>query len=276
MLMLPSSTERPIAPSQAGFTLVELLVAMSIGIIVMFAVTTVMIVSLHATQRTFTSVDATRQARTALATIENELHSACVNSDAPVQAASDGSTLNFLSYTGGAANPAPVWHVLSYSGGTLSDTAYPAVYRATSTGHIWVQGTPGTKTTLLTNVTQQPGPPAVPIFKYYQYVSPYTSGGNAYWYVPDGNTITPGTTSSHPDIPVSILPLTAASAATVVEVSVNLLVGPSVREPRQVDADLRLRSRHGCDLAPADPHHPTTCRQEAARPVTSHANESCA
>jgi prepilin-type N-terminal cleavage/methylation domain-containing protein len=215
----------------AGFTLVELLVSMSIGIIVMFAVTGIMIVSLHATQRTFTSVDATRQARTALATIENELHSACVNSDAPVQATSDGSTLKFLSYTGGQANPAPVWHVLSYSGGTLTDTAYPAVYTATSTGHIWVQGTPGTKTTLLTNVTQQPGPPVLPVFKYYQYVvSPYTSGGNAYWYVPDGNTITPGsTTNSHPDSPITgtALPLTAATAATVVEVSINLFVGPS-------------------------------------------------
>lgn len=226
---MPARSYRLTATSQAGFTLVELLVAMSIGIIVMFAVTAVMIVSLHATQRTFTSVDATRQARTALATIENELHSACVNSDAPVQATSDGSNLKFLSYTGGAANPAPVWHVLSYSAGTLTDTAYPAVYTATSTGHTWIQGTPGTKTILLTNVAQQPGPPVVPIFKYYQYVQAYTSGGNAYWYVPDGNTITPGTTSSHPDspIPASALPLTAATAAAVVEVSVNLLVGPS-------------------------------------------------
>jgi prepilin-type N-terminal cleavage/methylation domain-containing protein len=220
-------TQRPTGTSQSGFTLVELLVSMSIGIIVMFAVTGIMIVSLHATQRTFTSVDATRQARTALGTIENELHSACVSSDAPVQATSDGSTLKFLSYTGGAANPGPVWHVLSYSGGALTDTAYPAVYTATTTGHIWIQGTPGAKTTLLTNVAQQAGPPVVPIFKYYQYVQAYTSGGNAYWYVPDGNTITPGTTSSHPDSPITALPLTAATAATVVEVSLNLFVGPS-------------------------------------------------
>ncbi len=42
-----------------------------------------MIVTLHQTQRTFTRVDATRQARTALSIIENELHSACVGANAP-------------------------------------------------------------------------------------------------------------------------------------------------------------------------------------------------
>jgi prepilin-type N-terminal cleavage/methylation domain-containing protein len=211
--------------AEAGFTLVELLVAMSIGLVVMFAVTTIMIVTLHQTQRTFTSVDATRQARNALATIENELHSACVNGDAPVLTGSDGSNLNFLSYTGGAANPAPVWHVLSFSGGTLTDSVYPAVYTATTTGHTWTQGTPRTsQTTLLTSVAQQSA--LVPVFRYYQYVQAYTSGGNAYWYVPDGNTIVPGTTGT--GTPSSVgTPLTASSAATVVEVVLNVLVGPS-------------------------------------------------
>ena len=225
MLSAPPPTARPIAASQAGFTLVELLVAMSIGIVVIFAVSAIMIVSLHQTQRTFTSVDATRQARTALATIENELHSACVNGDAPMQATSDGSNLNFLSYTGGAANPTPVWHVISYSGGSLTDSVYPATYTATSTGHAWTKGTTRTsQTTLLTNVAQQPG--SVPIFKYYAYEQAYTSGGNTYWYVPDGNTITPGTTGSTPNTSVTT-PLTASTAATVVEVVLNLFVGPS-------------------------------------------------
>jgi prepilin-type N-terminal cleavage/methylation domain-containing protein len=225
MLSAPHPTARPISASEAGFTLVELLVAISIGTVVIFAVSAIMIVSLHQTQRTFTSVDATRQARTALATIENELHSGCVNGDAPVQASSDGNTLNFLSYAGGAANPTPVWHVLSYSGGTLTDSVYSATYTATSSGHSWTQGsTPTSQTTLLTNVAQQPG--SVPIFKYYAYQQAYTSGGNTYWYVPDGNTITPGTTGSTPNSAVTT-PLTATSAPTVVEVVLNLFVGPS-------------------------------------------------
>jgi prepilin-type N-terminal cleavage/methylation domain-containing protein len=220
--LIPRASSAP----QAGFTLVELLVAISIGTVVLFAVSAIMIVSLHQTQRTFTSVDATRQARTALATIENELHSACVNGDAPVQATSDGSNLNFLSYTGGGPNPIPVWHVLSYSGGTLTDSVYPAVYTASGTGHSWTPGTPRTsQTTLLTNVAQQPG--AVPVVKYYAYQQAYTSGGNSYWYVPDGNNITPGTTGSTPNTSITALPLTSSDAATVVEVGVNLLVGPS-------------------------------------------------
>jgi prepilin-type N-terminal cleavage/methylation domain-containing protein len=224
MLSAPPPTARTVPASQAGFTLVELLVAISIGTVVIFAVSAIMIVSLHQTQRTFTSVDATRQARTALTTIENELHSACVNGDAPVQATSDANTLKFLSYAGGGANPAPVWHVLSYSGSTLTDSVYPAVYTATSTGHTWMQGTPGTSQTLLTNVAQQPG--SLPIFQYYAYEQAYTSGGNTYWYVPDGNTITPGTTGSTPSSAVTT-PLTASTAATVVEVVLKLFVGPS-------------------------------------------------
>jgi prepilin-type N-terminal cleavage/methylation domain-containing protein len=213
---------------EGGFTLVELLVAMSIGVIVMFALTSIMIVSLHQSQRTFTTVDATRQARTALATIDNELHSACVNGDAPVQAPSDSSNLNFLSYTGGGANPTPVWHVLSVSGGKLTDSVYPAVYTSTTSGDTWTQGTTRTsQTTLLSNVQQQPtSTGTAPYFEYYAYTQAYTSAGNTYWYVPDGNNITPGTTSSTPDSSLGT-PLTATTAATVVEVDVNLLVGPS-------------------------------------------------
>ena len=71
-----------------GFTLIELCVAMAGGIVVMIGLLSIMIATLHQTQRTFTKVDATRQARTAIATIENELDSACVGGVTPIQAGS--------------------------------------------------------------------------------------------------------------------------------------------------------------------------------------------
>src|ERR1700727_41806 len=94
-----------------GFTLVELLVAMSAAIVVVIALSGIMVVTLHQTKGTLTRVDATRQARVAFTRVENELHSACVGGAAvPVQALSTPTKLIFLSYTGDAVSPIPVWH----------------------------------------------------------------------------------------------------------------------------------------------------------------------
>ena len=77
--------ERP--PGEAGFTLVELCVAMGAALVVIIGLTSIMIGTVQQTQRIFTKVDATQQARTALADLENELHSACVGGEAPIQGA---------------------------------------------------------------------------------------------------------------------------------------------------------------------------------------------
>ena len=95
---------------QDGFTFAELSVAMAAAIVVIIGLFSIMVVTLHQTQRTFTKVDATRRARTALADIENELHSACLvgsplsqNGDPPIQAGSEVIHLIFLSYYGNVA-----------------------------------------------------------------------------------------------------------------------------------------------------------------------------
>src|ERR1700761_1139769 len=110
------------ADGEDGFTLIELLVTIGCAGIVLLALMTIMIVTLHQTQRTFTRVDATRLARTAMATVENELHSACVNGTPPIQGAtqsgtveSDANDLVFVSYFGTSATPQAVWHRLSYN-----------------------------------------------------------------------------------------------------------------------------------------------------------------
>lgn len=215
------------AARDGGFTLVELVVAMAVGIVVLFALSAVMIVALHQSQRTFTRIDATRQARTALAKIENELHSACLvgsplterGADPPIEAGSDSDLVNFLNYEGAAASPTPVWHELSLTGGNLVDTTY----NVTGTSPTWAQGSKLTSTTLVSNTSTQPG---VPAFRYYAYQRYTDSSGNPYWMVPDGTNAVPGTTGPAPNAPLTA-PLAASDADDVVEVVINLLVGAS-------------------------------------------------
>jgi Tfp pilus assembly protein PilW len=228
-----AQSQAGLSPSfEGGFTLVELLVATAAGIVVLFALTSIMIVTLHQTQRTFTRIDATRQARTALAVVENELHSACTagaplgQSDPPVLPGSDDNNLSFLSFYGTAATPTPVWHQLSFSStaGTLTDTSYPV----TGTGPAWTKGTTSSaQTTLLSNVAAQAG---TPVFQYYAYTLADTdAAGAGYYTIPDGSSVDPLTGAAISESALSTSPagLNANDAGNVVEVSINLLVGPS-------------------------------------------------
>jgi Tfp pilus assembly protein PilV len=234
---------------ERGFTLIELCVAMAGGIVVMIGLLSIMIATLHQTQRTFTKVDATRQARTALATIENELNSACVGAATPIQAGSDANDVEFLSFYGTSAAPRPVWHELSFDAGnhTLTD----ADYNVTGSGPAWGKGTLASKTTLLSNVSQQST--GTDVFQYFAYQPAYTDAKkNAYWTIPDGSNRVPVTGAVLPPNPLPDSPgLSSANAGTVVEVLVNLLVGatsedlngpslPAVNDPVTDGISLRL------------------------------------
>ena len=85
-----------------------------------------------------------------------------------------------------AANPTPVWHVLSYSGGTLTDTAYPAVYTADDHRSHLDQGDPGDDH----DTAHQRGAAAghasdLQVLPVHQAL--YRRRRQPYWYVPDGN-----------------------------------------------------------------------------------------
>jgi type II secretory pathway pseudopilin PulG len=208
----------------AGFTLIEMVVAMAAGIVVLFALSAVMISVLHQTQRTFTRVDATRQARTALSTIENELHSSCVGANNPIQAGSTADSLAFVTFYGTSANPTPVWHQLTFnaSAGTLVDTGY----NVTGAAPDWVQGTTVLSTnTLLTNAARLTG--NTPVFQYYAYQSAGTDAkGNIYWVIPDGNDANPLTNTVVPAAALDTSSgLSQNDAGNTVEVVINLAVG---------------------------------------------------
>jgi prepilin-type N-terminal cleavage/methylation domain-containing protein len=149
---------------QRGFTLVELLVAMAAGIVVTSALYTILDVTLHQTTRTFSRVDATQRARTALEAIGSEMRSACVgNGIVPIKIGSTGTAVNFLSQYGSGVSPTPVWHTIAFdsASGKLTDTVYPVNGSAPA----WTKGSPATQTkTLLTNVAQSG---STPVFQYF-------------------------------------------------------------------------------------------------------------
>ena len=71
----------PRVTRERGFTLVEMMVAVLAGTVVMGALFAILDLTLRQTSRTITQVDATQRARTAMESIETELHSACVGGD---------------------------------------------------------------------------------------------------------------------------------------------------------------------------------------------------
>ncbi len=91
-----------------GTTLVELLVATMAGVLVMFAIVSLVIISLRETDRVTSHVDATQRGRTTLNKVIEELHSACFAPRiAPVQKESTGTELIFLHQIGSAVALTP-------------------------------------------------------------------------------------------------------------------------------------------------------------------------
>jgi Tfp pilus assembly protein PilE len=195
---MPLTHLKPIR-DESGTTLVELMVAISTGLVILSALTMVILTTLHGSVRVTARVHATQRARVALANLMEELHSACVTPElAPVKEESSGTVLRFVHQTGSEVAPTPILSVVSLSGNTLSQSDYEL------TGGIppnWsFSKTPSSTRTLLTGVS--PVPPSSSIFSYYSY-----SGGTI--------STTPQTT-----------PLSEGEAALTVEIHAALAAAP--------------------------------------------------
>jgi hypothetical protein len=230
-------------------TLVELLVAMVMGIIVTGALYMILVTALHQTSRVFSRVDATQRSRLAMENIESLLHSSCVSeSVTPIQGASTpqggstATTLTFLSKYGGGATITPVLHKITLSGGNLVDTTYNAATGATAPGWTF-QTTAASTKTLLTNVA---APAGTPMFQYFAYETaadassnPYQDeSGNPYFMLLDGTASLPtgsytssgasvaaGTVPANSPAPLTV-PLSDADAQATSEVLISMTVGP--------------------------------------------------
>ena len=195
-----------------GVTLAELLVATSIGLIVMLGVLTVVQATSRSSARTTARVATDQVARPVLNRILDELHSTCITADlAPVLPNSTSYAMSFYYATDDAADgsisvtPTPSRRMISVdqSTKTMSETVTPL--SGGTTPATWAFNSPSTTKTLLTNVFDASidGANNVPPFRYYAYGSD-------------------GVVSSTP----LSTPLSAAAAASVVKVTVSFKAAP--------------------------------------------------
>lgn len=264
MLRRRHSPPRSAVRSERGFTLVELVVAMALGIVVMTAAFTVLTVTLHQATRTFTRVDATQRARTKLAWLETLLQSACVTSGVtPIQPGSTSANLVFVSAFGKDPQPTPVEHQVSFSAatGTLTDAQYAVT--GGSAPNWTFSSTPFSTITLLTAVAQNG---TTPPFQYFSYREvPNGSGGyysdgagDPYMMLLDGSSSVPGTNppvipAANPlaDSPPAGLSTVNADAAAEVVVTLRVgAPGSSLENTTLSDGPLTVTDSIGLRLTP--------------------------
>lgn len=194
--------------------MVELLVTIMIGAIVIFALTTTIVVSMRASARVTARVDATQQARLGMHRILSDLQSACIAPRiVPVQSGSTGTAISFIHARGSEAVPQPVRSVISLSEGNLTKSDY-----ATTGGPIIAPTfaeTPYATQTLLTGVT--PIPPSPSIFTYHSF-----SGGKM--------SKTPLAT-----------PLTGTTAPTAIQIGIAFKVAPGRGSTSDPGAAVQIR-----------------------------------
>lgn len=159
---------------ESGFTLVELLMTMATSLVVMSAIVVMLTTSLRNQDRINKRVDANQRVRPVMTHIIQELHSACIaprmtpiigDGSATGPSASTGTQISFLSKSGSTVTPTPEKHVITLSGGTLSESVYQATGGAQPGP--WTFSPTGTTTQLLTQVTA----PATGMFQYYDFVN---------------------------------------------------------------------------------------------------------
>lgn len=193
-------TRVPHIKSEGGYTLVELMVAISVGLVVLLAVTSFIMITLRHSSQTSARVDANQRARTVLFQVMDELHSACIAPQiAPVRAGSTETSLSFIHQRGSAVAPTPVLSTLTLNEGTLSESNYASTG---GTAPNWTfAGAPSSTRELSTGIA--PTGASTGIFSYYDY--------------------TGGQVSSTP-LPT---PLSTTSAARTVQVNVAFTASPS-------------------------------------------------
>lgn len=150
---------------QRGATLVEMVVAISIASVLMFAMTMLIVVTMHASARNSAQVDATQLSRNGLSSIIQQLHSACLSPRvAPILPESTGTQLAFTHSTGAEVTAKPVKSKIILAGDTLTQYDYASI-GSISPPWTFEDKKPISEKQLMTGIG--PIPPSTAIFSYY-------------------------------------------------------------------------------------------------------------
>ncbi len=186
--------------SESGFTLIELMVALVVGLIVATATMAIVITSVHLSSNYNDRVDANQQGRVAMLKVIQALNSSCVASAvAPILPASDSNDAWFYSLLGDGPTQNPSEVEVSLTGGSLVMKTYPY---ASGTAPNWVFS--GTASSTFTLLQYAQAMPSTPVFQYFGY-----SGGAL-------------STTAY-----SVSPNLGSNAATTAEVEINFIANPS-------------------------------------------------
>lgn len=189
------TSPRPSLASEQGFTMIELLVAISMGIVISLAAFSFLGFATSDVSRINERVHIDQTARTTLENIVLELHSACVTpSVVPIIPGSTSESIKFISEAGtGSALSSVHEHEIIYEAakgatkGKLVEKTYLNTPPPTGkeAPEYSFPKTASTTKRLLTGITQsESGGKKVPIFLYYRY---YQEGDT----VPTGHTTIP-------------------------------------------------------------------------------------
>ena len=150
--------------NEAGFTLVELLVAMGIGLVVVTGAFTLIGAAFPLASKTQERVDATQRGRVALDQMLTQLRSqVCIDSNQPPMYDAKDAAVTFHASLGNE-NSTPQRRTLTFAGGAVTEQ----VVQATGTNPVWsFTGTPTTR--IVANGLAQQG--TTPVFRYYAYTT---------------------------------------------------------------------------------------------------------
>ena len=187
--------------SEGGYSLTELMVAASAGVLVLLGLFAMFDLATKNSAEVTQRVDANARAKPVMQRLMNDLHSACTGpAIAPVLPGSTSTQLQFQTASGGGVSPTPEKHVVTLANGDLTENVYAA---SGGTNPSWTYSASPSSTRILIEDVSAPEAADGPPFSYY--------GTQA------------GAIQTTP-LPV---PLSAADAARAVQVQVGLQVAPS-------------------------------------------------